>query len=106
LGHDGEPCPHNPVSAELLLTQQFSPSSSQSSHPPASNSGLNEFTDISMGFEDEDPDNPPVDMGHMPQEPDGDPSICDNYDFELGPGLGLENLQMGPEMRGTQPDHL
>jgi hypothetical protein len=105
LGHDGEPCPHNLVPAELLSTRQFSPSSIQRSHPPGSNLASYEFTDISMGFEDEDPDDPLVDMGHMPSELDGDPSIYDDYDLEQGPGLGLGNLEKGPEMRGTLPDH-
>jgi len=102
LGHDGEPCPHNPVPAELLSTQQFSPSGSQRTQPPTSNLVSNEFTDLSMGYEDEDPDDPLVDMGSIPL--DGDPSIDDDYDYEF-PGPGLENLEMGPKVRHTPPDH-
>ena len=105
VGHDGEPCPHNPVPAELLLRQQFSPSSSQRSHLPASNWELNEFTDVLTEFEDEDPDDPQVDVGPMPSEHDGDPSIYDNCDFELALGSSADNLEMGPENRDALPDH-
>jgi hypothetical protein len=107
LGHDGDQCPHNPVPEELLLAHQFSPSENQKPQPPMSNLLLNEFTDGSIAFDDEDPDIPPMAKGQMPSECDGDPSDDDDYEGEGDPGPGLDDLggEMGPGLSATPLDH-
>lgn len=107
LGHDGEMCPNNPVPEELFLTPQTSPSNSQNYQPNLSHLLLNEFNDISIAEDDEDPDDPLMNTGQMPLEYE-----ADSFDYEddegehsSGPGLDEFNSQTGSGPSTQMPDH-
>jgi CxC2 like cysteine cluster associated with KDZ transposases len=100
LGHDGEPCPNNPVLEEILLTHQFSPQNIQNTESPTFH-----INDISVPFhDDEDPDDPLVAMEQAELDHDDTLSECDSENI---PDLTLDDVarEIGPEPNATQTDH-
>jgi len=100
LGHDGEPCPNNPVPEELLRTCQFLPQNRQNTE-----SHTFHIHDVSVPFhDDEDPDDPLVAMEQAELDHDNTLSECDSENI---PELTLDDVarEGGPEPTATQTDH-
>jgi hypothetical protein len=92
LGHDGEPCPYNPVPDEPLLTNQYTSQANQNAE-----SSTFQIVDSSVPFQDdEDPDDPLVTLEHT--ELDHDNTLSES-DPENIPKLILDNMarEIGPE---------